>query len=72
MQKYYSILRLSKDDIIQAYEDLDELTPKIEKRVEELKPIQMKYLANKLGELYCEADYWTTLKDLFERMIKND
>lgn len=66
MQEYYSILRLSKDDITQVYEDNDELTPEIKKKINQLNDTQMKYLANMLGEAYCETDYWTTLRLGFE------
>jgi DNA ligase (NAD+) len=38
---------------------------KMIKKIDRLKDNQMQYIATKLGELYCETDYWDTLLDLF-------
>ena len=64
--KKYPILNLTKDDLYQLAEDLEneEEQKKMIKKIDGLKDNQMKYLANRLGELYCETYYWNTLLDL--------
>jgi len=67
--KKYPILNLTKDDIIQCYKDAGESIPS--KQIKNLSEDNMRYIARKLGELYCETDYWETLKSLFEGLCEN-
>ena len=69
-EKKYVILRLTKDDIRNTIEN-DGNEKELLEKIDALDDTQMKYLANKLGELYCEDDYWETLRNLFLDMRWN-
>lgn len=62
---YYPITSLHKDDIIQCYEGSDE-EEDVKKAVEELTEDQMKYMAKKMADSFCDCCYWDALKCRFE------
>jgi len=66
-EKKYPILFLTKDDLYEEIEDRKD-EKELTKKIDNLTDDQMKYLARKLGELYCETDYWTTLFELFKEL----
>jgi len=51
-QEYFVVMRLHRDDLKQQ---------SIKGKFSDS---EMKWIAEKLGELYCETDFWTTLEDL--------
>jgi len=66
-EKKYPILFLTKDDLYEEIEDRKD-EKELTKKIDNLTDDQMKYLARKLGELYCGTDYWTTLFELFKEL----
>jgi len=57
-QEYFIVLRLHRDDIKECG---------IKAKFNDT---EMQYIATKLGELYCETDYWTTLKGLCQSVME--
>lgn len=62
---FFPITSTCKDDIIQAFEGSDRLG-EVKKRLETIDDMDMKYLARKLADDYCEQLYWESLKSIFE------
>ena len=59
---FFSITALSKGDIIEAFDgDL-----KINKLVKNLSDDDMKYLASKMADDYCNQLFWDSLKIIFD------
>jgi hypothetical protein len=66
-----SIIYLSKDDIRQAMLDGDDkLPPDVEARIEGLNDLEMKKLASKLSDDYCEQLFWISLRSIFDGMME--
>jgi hypothetical protein len=59
---FFSITALSKGDIIEAF-DAD---VRIKELVHDLSDDDMKYLASKLADDYCNQLYWDSLKIIFD------
>jgi hypothetical protein len=55
----YCILNLTREDVAEVSNN---------ETAYSLSEFQMQRIARKLGELYCETDYWETLKNL----VKNE
>jgi hypothetical protein len=72
-KEFYTIARLSKDDIRQAMRGGGdaELPPETEKRIEDLNELEMTKLAEKLSDDYCEQLFWFHLKIIFEDRVLN-
>ena len=69
-QEYFDITSLHKDDIIACYEGSDE-EEDVRKAVAELTPDQMRYIAKKMADSFCDCCYWEALKCRFE-FVKYD
>jgi hypothetical protein len=65
--KFYPVIQLCKDDLIECFRDDKEIIERIEK----LDEYEMQYLADKVGDMLMELGYWETLKEVFEyRFLK--
>ena len=64
-KEFFPITSVCFDDIIFAFEDSEQLAD-VKKRLQELGENDMKYLASKMANDYCEQLYWVSLKILFE------
>lgn len=69
--EYYDITALNKDDIIACYEGTDEIED-VKKAVAELTPSQMRYIARKMADSFCDCCYWDALKYRFESTKYDD
>lgn len=65
-EKYYTITRICKKDIIQAFDDVEEMTPKIKKYIQTMTDADMKNLASELSDDYCNQLFWDSLRINFE------
>lgn len=63
--EFFPITSVCFDDIIFAFDDSEQLAG-VKKRLQELDENDMKYLASKMANDYCEQLYWVSLKILFE------
>ena len=77
-EEFYPITSVCKDDIRGAFreDEKDKLRLIfIEKKINELSEDDMKYLAKKMADDYCDCCFWISLKerfkDLFLEGLKN-
>ena len=63
--KRYPITSVCKEDILLCYEGSDDCE-KVVEVIEQINDIEMKHLAQKLADDYCEQLYWISLKSIFE------
>jgi len=61
----FPITSVCRDDIIHAFRNSDVLE-QVKKKVEMMDDTEMKYLASKLADDYCEQLFWNSLKIIFE------
>ena len=61
-QEFFPVTFISKDDIIHAFSNNSE----VKTIVKRLDDADMKHLASKLGDDYCEQLFWESLKIIFE------
>ena len=59
---HFPVTYISKDDIIHAFSNNSE----VKTIVKRLDDADMKHLASKLGDDYCEQLFWESLKIIFE------
>ena len=65
-EKYYTITRLHKDDIINSFECEPEKTKNaVKKKVKTMTDTEMKYLADKLKDDYVDQLFWQSLRAIF-------
>ena len=74
--KMFKVTSVCIEDIIQMIEDdycgKDELTKiMLIKNAKKLNENEMKWIASKLSDAFCDTDLWVTLRDLLER-IRSD
>ena len=62
---FFPVTSVCFDDIIFAFEGSDQLGD-VKKRLQEMDENDMKYLASKMANDYCEQLYWISLANLFE------
>ena len=55
-EEYFIVMQLHRDDLKEAGVK------------GKFTDAEMKYMATTLGELYCETDFWETLKNLAEKV----
>jgi hypothetical protein len=67
--KFYPITRLCKDDIIEAFEGEDTKFD-IKKETKKISDKEMKWIARRLADDYCEQLYWESLRYLAKRVIE--
>ena len=67
-QKMYKVTSICKDDIIEAYRDSkDESVPsEVQDKVDTLSNDDMKFIATRLADNFCNCCYWDSLKAIFE------
>jgi len=63
--EYFVSLTIHRDDIKQTFGE-DELTNELEVEIDDLSDEQMRVLARKMQEAYCETDFDSTLRSFFE------
>ena len=74
----FSITSVCKADIIGMYiegvntRDKIEEMKQVEERLKKMSKADMKYLASKLADDYCEQLYWISLKNIFEDKFLNE
>jgi len=61
-KEFFSITSICKDDIFHIFEDDDQAQEIIKKMDDE----DMKHLASKMGDDYCEQLFWDSLSAIFE------
>ena len=59
---FFSITAFSKDDLIEAFDG----DVRIKELVRDLSDDEMKYLASKMADDYCNQLYWDSLKIIFD------
>ena len=65
--KGFKITSICIQDIIQAYEDIESpLLEKVKKRAETLEDWEMKRLAERMADDYCNQLFWDSLRIIFE------
>ena len=64
MEEVYKITGVAKGDILQAFED-DKDFLKIKKRVGKMTDVEMRYLASKMADDYCNQLFWDSLRNIF-------
>ena len=67
--EYFKITRLHRDDIKQAMDSHELLTPKMEETIDTLSDADMELLGNKMGNDYVEQLFWDSLYVLFTDLI---
>jgi len=75
--KMFKVTSVCIEDIIQAIEDNycgeDELTKiMLIKNAKKLNENEMKWIASKLSDAFCDTDFWVTLSDLFKQIVKKE
>ena len=68
----FPITSVCREDIIHAFKDVDELTPEISTKILNFSNDEMKWIARKLADNFCNCCFWDSLKDLSERVINNE
>ena len=63
---YFPISSLHKNDITQAFGDVEELTPEIKKKIKKLSEGNMTWIASKMSDCYCDCCYWSTLRMIIQ------
>jgi hypothetical protein len=66
--EYFEITSVSKGDILQAFEESDQLE-QVKKRIAEIDESEMTQLAGKLAEDYCNQLFWDSLRTTFETLF---
>ena len=61
----YQVTSVCKDDLISAFEGRDDFKDKVE-IIKELKETDMKWIAKKLADSFCNCCYWDTIRDLVD------
>jgi len=61
----YSITSVCKDDILVCFAEQKNYD-KVKEKLKNMKDSDMKYLASKLADDYCNQLYWISLKSIFE------
>ena len=69
-KEFFPITSVSKEDIIHAFKNTD-IFKQVKKRVAEMDESEMKELASKMADDYCNQMFWDSLKIIFEeRFLK--
>ena len=61
-KEFFPVTFISKDDVLNAFNG----NPEVKTIVKRLDDADMKHLASKLGDDYCEQLFWESLKIIFE------
>lgn len=77
MSKNYNITGFCKEDIVQAFKDVadDENSIEIlmiEKKIKKLKDSDMKWIASKMSDMYCECCFWISLREIINSYYLKD
>ena len=64
-KEFFPITSVSKEDIIHAFKNTD-ILKQVKKRVAEMDDSEMKGLASKMADDYCNQMFWDSLKIIFE------
>ena len=64
--KMYSITAVCKDDVEQVFMDRKERTKKIKQMIKGLSDDDMKNIASKMADAYCNCCYWDTLYEIIK------
>ena len=71
MKKSFEITSICKEDIIQAFHNSDrEILESIKQIVAEMDDSDMKKLAGKMADDYCEQLFWDSLRIIFQGVVK--
>ena len=68
----FPVTSVCREDIIQAFSDVDELTPTIKTRVMNFSDDDMVWIARKLADQFCNCCFWDSLRDLSLRDTENE
>ena len=70
MEKSFEITSICKEDIIHAFDNSDrEILESIKQIVAEMDDSDMKKLASKMSDDYCEQLFWDSLREKFEGVL---
>ena len=69
MEKPFQITSICKEDIIHAFHS-SEILDSIKQRVAEMDDDDMKELASKMADDYCEQLFWDSLRVIFEGIFR--
>jgi len=64
-KEFFQITSVSKEDIIHAFKNTD-ILKRVKEKVVEMDDSEMKELASKMADDYCEQMFWESLKIIFE------
>jgi len=69
-KQFFPITSVSKEDIIHAFQNTD-IAGQVKERVAEMDDGEMKELASKMADDYCNQMFWNSLRIIFEeRFLK--
>ena len=69
MEKSFQITSVCKKDIVHAFHN-SEILEAIKKKVAELDDSDMKKLASKMADDYCDQLFWNSLRIICEELFK--
>ena len=71
MEKSFEITSICKEDIIHAFDNSDkEILEIIKQRVAGMNDSDMKKLASKMADDYCEQLFWDSLREIFNGVVR--
>ena len=65
---FFPITSVSKEDIIHAFQNKD-IADQVKERVAKMDDAEMKELASKMADDYCNQMFWSSLKIIFEENL---
>lgn len=67
---FFEITSVCRDDIYQAFSDVDKMTPALKKRIKRLTDGEMRGIASKMSDSFCECCYWQSLISIMQRIME--
>lgn len=72
-EQFFVSVRIHKDDIRSHFTDQDKEKPSplIQQQIDDLTDDEMRWIATKLCDSFCETGYYSILGSLFERVMED-
>jgi len=67
-KQFFPITSVSKEDIIHAFQNTD-IADQVKERVAKMDDAEMKELASKMADDYCNQMFWNSLRIIFEENL---
>jgi len=68
IKEFFPITSVSKEDIIQAFQNTN-IADQVKERVAKMDDAEMKELASKMADDYCNQMFWNSLRIIFEENL---